>query len=254
MNSRDDAGNEARRQPLDEADREESRESSVGSTPGAPAWPNPAPGSTSTATVPVGLNWQVVADRLDVDPRILRHDGLIIVAGEYFPSVGYFLDPATLEGRRVDVGDVALHHGYFIPQIALRQFKQSVPASGNGRSALKPIIPTTGRGLVIGLFADEREALRSRERILRGSLGAGVTVDNTPLGFELRVSRPLMTGRIASVIASHGGGVLAIDGRPVTEPNSVRGSLATGSSTGSGDARRPGTGVTGDSAGPREEA
>src|SRR5947209_12031719 len=250
MTSRDDAENDARRQPLDEADREETHESSVGSTPGAPAWPNPAPGSTDPATVPVVLNWQVVAEQLGVDLRILRHDGLIVVAGEYFPAVGYFFDPATLQGRRVDVGDIALHHGYFVAEITLRQFKASVPSGENAASSLKRMIPSTGRGPVIGLFADAQEASRARERILRGSLGAGTTVDDSPLGIELRVSRPLMTGRVASVIASHGGGVIAIDGRPVTELDPVRGPLATGAPAGPGDARRPGTGVTGDSAGP----
>ena len=255
MNADGESGDrtaEPNERPLDVAGSMQSVESRRGDVAGAPTWPIVAAEAPAQGGAPVGLNWQFVAQALDVDVRVLRHDGLIIVAGDYFPSPGYFFDPQSLDARVVDVGDIALITGYFIGSATLREFTISLPSGQDGRSQLRCVIPSPGSGQVIGIFVERLDANRAMRRIIRGALGAGVVIEEGPLGFELRVKRPHEAGRVASVMASHGGGVIAIDGSPVMTGPSSGGISATshGGMRYPGDARRAGTGVTGGSSGP----
>ena len=138
MSTSDDAQSARSTSSLDDQSAAVSRQTSRGSVPGAPTWPEVGPDSLgSMPTLAVGLNWQTVAEALDLDRRVLQHDGLILVAGEYFPAPGYFFDPGTLRPRRVGVGDVALVHGYFIGQATLRQFNLDLDPNAGERE--KPI-------------------------------------------------------------------------------------------------------------------
>ncbi|PZS07989.1 MAG: hypothetical protein DLM70_03030 [Chloroflexi bacterium] len=202
-------------------------------------------------SAPVGLNWQSVAERVGVDTAVLQRDGLILVAGEFFPTPGCFFDPVTLRSRRVDVGDIALRHGYFLTESTIRASRPDLTVDGNALPGFKTVIPSIGKGAVIGLLPSLTAARQTKDRILRGSLGAGIAIEQTPLGTEMRVSKPQQPGRIATTIASHGGGVIAIDGPPVGGSGVSRGPIATGRDRliEPGDARRAGTGTTGGSAG-----
>jgi hypothetical protein len=114
-----------------------------------------------------------------------------------------------------------------------------------------PVIRTES-GPIIGILADAIEAERARQKIVRGSLGTGVSVEQGPLGVELRVDRPELPGRVATVIASRGGAVVSVGGRALGSGSST-GPLANSSSLvgGEGDALRPGTGVTSTTEGPQ---
>jgi len=255
MNADGDRGDRTAKpneRPLDVAGSMQAAESRRDDVAGAPTWPVVAAEAHLQTAPAVGLNWQYVAQALDVDVRVLRHDGLIIVAGDYFPSPGYFFDPQSLDARVVDVGDIALITGYFIGSATLREFTISLPLGQDGRSQLRYVIPSSGSGQIIGIFADRLDANRAMRRIIRGALGAGAVIEQGPLGFELRVQRPHEPGRVASVMASHGGGVIAIDGSPVMTGPPSGGFSATGHGGMHypGDARRAGTGVTGGSSGP----
>jgi hypothetical protein len=205
-----------------------------------------------TSAPPVGLNWGVVANRLGIDRRVLEHDGFIVLPGDFFPSEGYFIDPNTLLGRHVDVGDIALRSGYFIDVLTLNEFAIQVPVGGMSAPTGKPVIARRD-GPVVGLFADVELAERARRRILRGSLSSDLRIEQGPLGVELRVDRPVAAGSVATIIAGHGGAVLSVGGRELL---SGTGAMATASSSigGQGDGWRPGTGAMSDSVGPPEPA
>lgn len=229
-----------------------SRESSVGDVPGAPTWPIEAPGSGQPAP-PVGLNWTAVSQALGIDVELLQHEGVIVVAGDYFPESGYFFDPETMAAQHVDVGDFALRHGYFLGSMTARDFAQRYPLAPKSPPARGAPVVRQTRGAVIGLFADRRGAARAKAAVMQGALGAGIRLEDGPLGSELRVDRPEQTGAVATIIAAHGGAVISIGGEPVVA--SPRGAMTPAPSMveAQADAWRPGTGSASDSQAPSVE-
>src|SRR5207302_1446755 len=98
---------------------------------------------------------------------------LIVLTGEYFPTAGVFIDPQEFSVQHVDVGDMALRHGYFIGNITARDFSERFPATlPRSRSGL-PIM-RTDKGPIIGLFPAAQQAARARSAILQGAVGAGL--------------------------------------------------------------------------------
>ncbi len=219
----------------------EAHDSRIEDTPGAPSWPMPSTGiAEKTPIPPVGLNWGSVAAHIDADLRVLEHDGQIVLAGEYFPEAGFFIDPETFDARHVDVGDMALRSGYFLGDLSVSEFHLQVPVGpAFSISGKRVVVPQDGP--VIALFATQSEADRARRKIVQGSLGSGISVDSGPLGVELRVARPELAGRVATVIASQGGAVLSVAGRTFggSGPMSTRSSAVGGE----GDSRRAGIGA-----------
>ena len=228
--------------------RSASVDSGIEDVPGAPTWPIQAPESGQPAPPPMGLNWATVSDSLGIDLEVLEHDGIIVLAGEYFPESGFFIDPMTLEGQHVDVGDIALRHGYFLGNITTRDFAAWFPLAParSDRSGL-PVIRRS-RGSIIGLFPDRRAAERARTTVMQGALGAGIRLEESALGSELTVLRPESAGAVATVIASHGGALISLAGEPVAAAPS-RGAPTTAPSLPApeGDSWRPGPGSTADS-------
>jgi hypothetical protein len=217
--------------------------------PGSPTWPERA--GTVVAQPgppPAGLHWGAVADQLAVERYILEHDGAIVLPGEYFPEAGFALDPETLTARHVDVGDMALRPAFFIGDMTVSEFRPRLPL-GQWESVVGTPVIVPLKGAVIGLFASRTEADRAKRKIVQGSLGTGISIVDGPLGIEMRIGRPELTGRIATIIAGHGGSVLSIGGEELTRG---RGPVATGSSErgGAGDALRGGIGATGSAEGP----
>jgi hypothetical protein len=209
-----EAGERPNEKKLDEEGELAQRESAVGSNPGAPTWPIPVPDGTPMPP-PVGLNWGEIAQRFGADPRVLMHGCYIVLQGEFVPETGYFIDPRTLRARRVDVGQRVLEHGYLIGRLTADEFR--VPLDllpDGGESALNPVI-RTAKGPIIGLFSDRRAAERCRDSLLSGALGSGVTLQDGPLGFELRVDTAEIAGRVATTIASHAGAIISVAGVPV---------------------------------------
>lgn len=227
-------------------------QTTVGDTPGSPTWPITA-GGTPPIPPPVGLNWLTVAERFAMDVELLEHEGLIVLAGEYFPAAGVFIDPDAFTVQHVDVGDMALRHGYFIGNITIRDFSEGVPAPlPRSRSGL-PVIRAEG-GPIIGLFPSSQQAARARSAILQGAVGAGVRSEEGPLGVELRVERPELPGIVATVIATNGGAVISIGNRPVAGAReSGPMSTAPAMRAEEADTFRPGTGATSDSEAPAQE-
>jgi hypothetical protein len=227
-----------------------SRQTGLEDVAGAPTWPIPAT-ETAPAPPPVGLNWGTVAERLSMDRRILQHEGLIVLAGEYFPEAGFFLDPATLDAQHVDVGDIALRHGYFIGNLSAREFSERLRVSAQASQSGRRVVHAE-RGPIIGLFADERSPRRVKTAVLQGAVGAEISIERGPLGLEVRVGRVESGGTVASLIASHEGAVISIAGKPVAgEPaSSAPMSTAPDLPAAEADAYRPGTGVTSDSQAP----
>lgn len=218
----------------------EAQDSRIEDTPGAPSWPMPSTGSVENAPVPpVGLNWGAVAAQIGVDRRVLEHDGQIVLTGEYFPEAGFFINPETFDARHVDVGDIALRSGYFLGDLSVSEFHIQVPVGRAFATSGKPVIVPQD-GPVIALFSTQVEADRARRKIVQGSLGSGISTEPGPLGVELRVARPELAGRVATVIASQGGAVISVAGRTFggTGPMSTRSSAVGGE----GDSRRAGTG------------
>lgn len=218
----------------------EEQDSRIEDTPGAPSWPMPSTGIMGEAPIPpVGLNWGAVADQIGADRRVLEHDGQIVLTGEYFPEAGFFINPQTFDARHVDVGDMALRSGYFLGDLSVSEFHIQVPIGPAFRLIGKPVIVPQD-GPVIALFATQMEADRARRKILQGSLGSGISSEAGPLGVELRVARPELTGRVATVIASQGGAVVSVAGRTFggSGPMSTRSSAVGGE----GDSRRAGIG------------
>jgi hypothetical protein len=187
-------------------------QSARGDVPGSPSWPIVSSTDIAEAVPPpVGLNWADVADRIRVDPRILEHDGSIVLAGEYVPAPGFVIDPATFLARSARVGDRVLYHSYFIGELTASEFglKLSVdPDSGSVPNA----VVRTASAPVIGLFKDSADAERARRQVMEGSIGYGVSVQQGPLGTELRVARTENAGRVATVLAAHRGAVISVGG------------------------------------------
>jgi hypothetical protein len=235
--------------PAEEKARAAARQASRGDVPAAPTTPMPAATETAPASPPrVGLNWRVVATRLGIRSEALQQVGIIVLAGEYFPEGGFVLDPETLRARWVDVGDVALRHGYFLGDLAIRDYQLNLDIVTPPPLKGVPIVPVT-RGPIIAVFAGRVEAERAKRRILAGSLGSGLRIEDGPLGPELHVQQPELPGRVATTIAADGGAVISVGGRPVADM-AGQGAMATGLALGEGDRPRGGTGATGDSSAP----
>jgi hypothetical protein len=183
-----------------------------GDASGTPSWPMASsPAVAEGAPPPVGLNWAQVADRIGVDVRILDHDGSIVLAGEYVPAPGFVVDPSTFLARSARIGDRVLYHSYFIGELTANEFglKLSVdPDSGSVPNA----VVRTACAPVIGLFKYGADAERARRQVMEGSIGYGVSVQQGPLGTELRVARTQNAGRVATVMASHHGAVISVGG------------------------------------------
>lgn len=220
----------------------ERKESAIEDVGGAPTWP-----ILSTAALaqpdppPVGLNWGTVAQHLGIDLSVLLHDGAIVLTGEYFPEGGYAIDPVSLIARPVDVGDMALQPCYFLGDLTLAEFRLRVPTPSQAVTAGHPVV-RSARGPIIGLFPDRSLAERARMNIMRGSLAAGLTLEDGPLGVELRVERPELPGRVATIITRQRGAVISLGGQTVASWTGEGQAVATGG-IGSGDVPRAGMGV-----------
>lgn len=198
-------------------------DTSVADVRGSPTWPIAA--SAGAPPPPAGLNWGTVSQRLGIDLRLLEHDGAIVVAGEYFPFAGFLLDPASLQAQHVDVGDIALNHGYLLGDLTAREFREMIPLAEGEILPGRPVIRRESAP-IIGLFADEVQAQRARSAILQGSVGSGARSETGPLGIELRVDQTGSPGAVATVIAANRGAVISIGGRPVRGPEDL-GPLST---------------------------
>lgn len=223
-----------------EAGRFVRQEDSLGDVPGAPTWPA-EDRYGQVGAPPVGLNWEVVGRRLGVDVSVLEHGGVIVFPGEYFPESGYALDPATFVARRVDVGEMVLRPCYFLGKSVVNaagaRFEVDETPAAAQHAIIRPLI-----GPVIGLFVERADAERARNRLLRGSLGAGVTVEDGPLGTEVHVASPELMGRVATALAAEHGAILSAGGLALAGAEGS-GPTATGSGIGEGDRPRGGTGA-----------
>jgi hypothetical protein len=180
-----------------------------------PSWPIPAPDVlTDPPPPPVGLNWGTVSQQLGLDLQVLKHDGRIMVAGEFVPEGGVVIDPHTFRALRAHIGSRVFGHAYFVGELTLDEHRLQLPVEGNLPQDANVIVRAEG-GAVIGIFADGQQATRAKRQIIRGSIGAGVTLEQGPLGMELRVARSDAAGRVATVIASQGGAVISIGGERV---------------------------------------
>lgn len=192
------------------------QDSSIEDVPGAPTWPiQEAETDSVREAPPVGLNWAVVSEHLGVDQRVLAHDGMIVVAGEYFPEKGYFIDPASMQALHVHQGDMAMVHGYFLGEVTMNQFGVQLPVRARPADSGRMVVPHE-TGPVIGLFTDRSDAERARNKIMRTSLGTDLAIDDGPLGSQLRVGNPQLPGRVATVMTSFGGAIVSIAGKPTT--------------------------------------
>jgi len=190
-------------------------QASVEDVPGAPTWPIPSRESiVEPEAPPVGLSWTKLAQALDIDPRVLRHEGAIVLTGEYVPEAGLLIDARTFSALQVHTGGRALSHCYFIGEVTMSQFLLHIRLAAPGSAVAYPIVRTAGAP-IIGLFAGERDANRAREQIVQGSIGSGLSLDSGPLGIELRVRHASVAGRVATVIASHRGAVTSVGGQPL---------------------------------------
>jgi hypothetical protein len=225
------------------------------SYPDSPTAPILVPESdTHTPPPPIGLNWEILSDHLGVDRRTLEFGGSIVLTGEYFPEEGYYFDPVTLMGHSVDVGDRALRHGYFLGDLVVRDLHVDLPLQV-GRPKPGVSIVRMERGPIIGLFSGRPAAQRVKTLILQSALGSGITLEDGPVGTEIRVERPELPGRVATVIASQGGAIISIGGVPVRWSQRAGGPMATspGLPAAEADSTRGGTGVASDSEAGAEE-
>jgi hypothetical protein len=190
----------------------EEYQSARGDVRGTPSWPIVSSTAvTDAAPPPVGMNWANVADRIGVDVGILEHDGCIVLAGEYVPAPGFVVDPSTFLARSARTGDRVLRHSYFIGEITASEFGLKLSVDPDSGSVPNAVVRTTA-GPIIGLFQDSGDAERARRQIMEGSIGYGVSVQQGPLGTELRVARTENAGGVASVMASHHGAVISAGG------------------------------------------
>ena len=188
-------------------------QAAVEDVPGAPTWPIPGRESiVEPEAPPVGLSWTKLARTLDIDPRVLRHEGALVLTGEYVPEAGLLIDATSLCTVRVHTGDRALSHSYFIGEVTMSQFLLHIRLDAAGSAVAYPIVRTASAP-IIGLFAGERGANRAREQIVQGSIGSGLSLDSGPLGIELQVRHASVAGRVATVIASHRGAVTSVGGK-----------------------------------------
>lgn len=228
-------------------------ESGIEDVRGAPTWPIQAPGSGGPPPPPVGLSWATVAQGLGLDLEMLLHEGIIVLAGQYFPESGFFFDPKTLEAQHVDVGDIALRHGYFLGNMTARDFAEWYPlASKSPRAPGVPVVHQT-QGTIIGLFSDRRAAQRAKTAVLQGALGAGLRLEDSALGCELIVARPREPGAVATAMAAHGGAIISIGGQPVSGTDGGAMTSAPAMASPQADAWRAGTGSSSDSQSPSLE-
>jgi hypothetical protein len=201
--------------PFDLAGRFQVEESARGDVPGGPTWPVPAATNLDAHPAPpVGLNWSVVARDLEVDERVLRHDGCVVLTGEYFPAAGYAIEPTTMRVRFVDVGDMALNAVYFVGKITMDGFHLDLPVTESRGEIHHPVVHRD-TGPIIGLFIDPNDAERAKREILQGSLGSGVSLGKGPLGTELRVRTASLAGRVATVMAGEGGAIISVSGKAI---------------------------------------
>jgi len=149
-----------------------------------------------------------------MQPAVLQRVGIIVLAGEYFPEGGYILDPATFQATWVNDSDIALRHGYFLGDLAIRDFHLDLDIVTPDPPAGLPINPVT-RGPIIALFGDRVQAERAKRRLLSNSLGSGIRIEDGPLGPELHVQQPELPGRVATTIASDGGALISAGGQPL---------------------------------------
>ncbi|HEX8918070.1 MAG TPA: hypothetical protein VF898_06185, partial [Chloroflexota bacterium] len=112
-------------------------------------------------------------------------------------------------------GDIAFHHSYFLGELAIRNFRSRIEPLDVVPPDGQPVIPRVPVGPLIALFNDDVAVARSRQRILEASIGSGISAQKGPLGPELRVEQTTLPGRVATVMAGHGGAVLSIGGIPV---------------------------------------
>ena|SRR5579872_6621851 len=188
------------------------QQSARGDVPGTPSWPIISPTALSEPVPPpVGLNWAHVSERTGIELRILEHDGSIVLAGEYVPAPGFVIDPATFLARSAHIGARVLHHSYFIGELTASEFGLKLSVDPDPGSVPNAVVRTASAP-VLGLFQDRVDAERARRQVMEGSVGYGVSVQQGPLGTELRVARTENAGRVATVIASHHGAVISVGG------------------------------------------
>ncbi|HLJ68013.1 MAG TPA: hypothetical protein VKX16_11700 [Chloroflexota bacterium] len=239
--------NENAGQTLESESQAQRRESSLGNVHGSPTWPVAAESATSAAGSPgPGLSWAAVAGRIGVDYAVLAHDGAIVFPGEFFPEAGYFLDPVTFEARYVDVGDTALAPGYFLGALTIREFHITLPTITDGAAAEHPIAPA-GAGPITARFATDESAERARDELLRASLASEVQTRRSDGRVEVSVGSAGLPGRVATVLARHGGTITSVTTAPAADRGPAR-VTASAPQREHGDAARGGTGATGDSA------
>jgi hypothetical protein len=183
-----------------------------GDVRGAPSWPiAPSTMVEDAAPPPVGLNWTPVAEKLSVDLEILEHDGCIVLAGEYVPAPGFVIDPTTFLARSARIGDRVLYHSYFIGELSANEFRLKFAVDPDSGSVPNAVVRTAS-GPIIGLFADSLDAERARRQLMEASMAYGVSMQQGPLGTELRVARTENAGGVATVMASHHGAVISVGG------------------------------------------
>lgn len=230
--------------------REAQRESSRGDVPGGETWPMVEAASMGTAPAPpVGLSWTSAARELNANVDVLRHDGTLILIGDTFPEDGYFVDPNSFRAQRVDVGQRALGRGYFLGRLVVGRFGIELRLD-DGPNVVENATVRQDHAPLIALFSDRAAAERGQELVLRGSLGSGVTVEDGPLGAEVTVAVSDLPSRAATALASVGGAIISIGGRPVGASDAP--ARATGGVGGPGDAPRAGIGVNQDVPGPEK--
>jgi hypothetical protein len=116
---------------------------------------------------------------------------------------------------------MAYTNGYFLDELAIRGVRHRLQGGLEWAGNLHPVVPERKKGPIIGLFRDRLDAERARDRVLQGSIGSATSIVDGPLGIELRVERPELAGRVATVMASHGGAIISIGGEEVARAESA---------------------------------
>ncbi len=162
---------------------------------------------------PVGLNWGVVAQRFGTDVRKLMQSCFVVLPGEFMPEDGYFLHPDTLAAEATSVGQRARRAGYLIGRLAAQELRAKLQVLPVGDPQNENVVIRTAGGPIIGLFSSRRHAEKCRDAILSGSIGSGMSIEDGPLGSELRVNELRIAGVVATCIAGHAGAVISVGGR-----------------------------------------